>query len=54
MACRLAPDVAPLTPGNTVLRGVPKAMADRINKLCWRSHRITTLPASNLKRPMSR
>ena len=28
-----APDVAPLTPGNTVLRGVPKAMADRINEV---------------------
>jgi len=29
----LAPDVAPLTPGNIVLRGVPKAMADRINEV---------------------
>jgi outer membrane lipoprotein carrier protein len=29
----LAPDVAPLTPGNTVLRGVPKAMADRIREV---------------------
>jgi outer membrane lipoprotein carrier protein len=29
----LAPDVTPLTPGNTVLRGVPKAMADRINEV---------------------
>ena len=29
----LAPDVAPLTPGNTVLRGVPKGMADRINEV---------------------
>jgi outer membrane lipoprotein carrier protein len=28
-----APDVAPLVPGNTVLRGVPKAMADRINEV---------------------
>ena len=28
-----ASDVAPLTPGNTVLRGVPKAMADRINEV---------------------
>jgi outer membrane lipoprotein carrier protein len=28
-----APDVAPLTPGNTVLRGVPKAMADRITQV---------------------
>ena len=33
MACLLAPDVPPLTPGNTVLRGVPKAMADRINEV---------------------
>lgn len=29
----LAPDVAPLTAGNTVLRGVPRAMADRINQV---------------------
>jgi outer membrane lipoprotein carrier protein len=29
----LAPDVAPVTPGNTVLRGVPKAMADRVNEV---------------------
>jgi outer membrane lipoprotein carrier protein len=28
-----APDVAPLTPGNTVLRGVPKAMANRVNEV---------------------
>src|ERR1700687_4362614 len=28
-----APDVTPLTPGNTVLRGVPKAMADRVNEV---------------------
>ncbi len=28
-----APDLAPLTPGNTVLRGVPKSMADRINEV---------------------
>ena len=33
MACRLAPDVAPLTAGNTVLRGVPKGMADRVNQV---------------------
>ena len=32
-ALAMAPDVAPLTPGNTVLRGVPKAMADRINQV---------------------
>ncbi len=29
----VAPDVAPLTPGDTVLRGVPGAMADRINEV---------------------
>jgi outer membrane lipoprotein carrier protein len=29
----LAPDVTPLTPGNVVLRGVPKAMADRISEV---------------------
>ena len=28
-----APDVAPLTAGNTVLRGVPRAMADRISQV---------------------
>jgi outer membrane lipoprotein carrier protein len=28
-----APDVAPLTPGNIVLRGVPKAMANRVNEV---------------------
>ena len=28
-----APDVVPMTPGNTVLRGVPKGMADRINEV---------------------
>ena len=28
-----APDVAPLTAGNTVLRGVPKGMADRVNQV---------------------
>jgi outer membrane lipoprotein carrier protein len=32
-ALAMAPDIAPLTPGNTVLRGVPKAMADRINQV---------------------
>jgi outer membrane lipoprotein carrier protein len=32
-ALAMAPDVPPLTPGNTVLRGVPKAMADRINQV---------------------
>ena len=29
----MAPDEAPLTPGNTVLRGVPKAMADRVSQV---------------------
>jgi outer membrane lipoprotein carrier protein len=29
----VASDAAPLTPGNTVLRGVPKAMGDRINQV---------------------
>jgi outer membrane lipoprotein carrier protein len=28
-----APDVAPVTPGNMVLRGVPKGMADRVNQV---------------------
>jgi outer membrane lipoprotein carrier protein len=28
-----APDVAPVTPGNTVLRGVPKAIADRVREV---------------------
>ena len=29
----VAPDVPPVTPGNTVLRGVPKTIADRINEV---------------------
>ena len=29
----VAPDVAPVTPGNTVLRGAPKGMADRVNQV---------------------
>ena len=29
----LAPDVAPMTAGNVVLRGVPQAMADRVNEI---------------------
>ena len=28
-----APDVSPMTPGNIVLRGVPKGMADRVNEV---------------------
>jgi outer membrane lipoprotein carrier protein len=29
----LAPDIAPLAPGNLVLRGVPSAMADRVSQV---------------------
>jgi outer membrane lipoprotein carrier protein len=29
----LAPDVAPVTSGNVVIRGVPKAMADRLSQV---------------------
>jgi outer membrane lipoprotein carrier protein len=29
----LAPDVAPVTPGDVVIRGVPKAMADRLSQV---------------------
>jgi outer membrane lipoprotein carrier protein len=29
----VAPDVVPLVPGDTVLRGVPKALADRVNQV---------------------
>ena len=29
----LAPDVAPLSPGNLVLRGVPQALADRVSEI---------------------
>src|SRR6202050_1850040 len=29
----LAPDVAPLAPGNVVLRGVPQALADRVSEI---------------------
>src|SRR6266478_859534 len=42
----LAPDVAPLAPGNTVLRGVPKAMADRIREVILEitpEHRIARI-----------
>jgi outer membrane lipoprotein carrier protein len=42
----LAPDVAPLTTGNTVLRGVPKAMADRIREVMLEitpDHRISRI-----------
>jgi outer membrane lipoprotein carrier protein len=42
----LAPDVAPLTPGNAVLRGVPKNMADRIREVILEitpDHRIARI-----------
>ena len=29
----LAPDVAPLSPGNIVLRGIPKGMAERVSEV---------------------
>jgi outer membrane lipoprotein carrier protein len=29
----LAPDVAPVTPGDVVIRGIPKAMADRLSQV---------------------
>jgi outer membrane lipoprotein carrier protein len=32
-ALSLAPDVAPLTAGNVVLRGVPKSLADRVSQV---------------------
>jgi len=42
----VAPDVAPLTPGDTVLRGIPKAMADRIREVILEitpDHRIARI-----------
>jgi outer membrane lipoprotein carrier protein len=42
----LAPDLPPLTPGNTVLRGVPKAMAERIREVILEitpDHRIARI-----------
>ena len=42
----LAPDVAALTPGNTVLRGIPKAMADRVREVILEitaDHRIVRI-----------
>jgi len=42
----LAPDIAPLTPGNVVLRGVPGAMADEISEIVLEitpDNRITRL-----------
>jgi outer membrane lipoprotein carrier protein len=41
----LAPDVAPLTAGNVVLRGVPQAMADRVSQVL-----IEVTPASWIDR----
>jgi outer membrane lipoprotein carrier protein len=29
----LAPDVAPLSPGNSMLRGIPSAMAERVSQV---------------------
>ena len=42
----LAPDVLPLSPGNTVLRGVPRGMADRVHEVTLEitlDHRITRI-----------
>ena len=42
----LAPDVVPLTPGNMVLRGLPRAMADRIREVILEvtpDHRIARI-----------
>jgi outer membrane lipoprotein carrier protein len=42
----LAPDVAPIQPGNLVLRGVPKAMKDRISEVLLEispTHQITRI-----------
>jgi outer membrane lipoprotein carrier protein len=42
----LAPDLPPLTPGNTVLRGVPKAMAERVPEVILEitpDHRIARI-----------
>jgi outer membrane lipoprotein carrier protein len=42
----LAPDVAPLTEGDTVLRGVPQTMADRVSEILLEvtpEHQITRL-----------
>ena len=42
----LAPDIAPLTPGNVVLRGVPQALADRVSEILLEitpDHRIARI-----------
>ena len=42
----LAPDIPPLNPGDVVLRGVPKALADRINQIILEvtpEHRIVRI-----------
>jgi outer membrane lipoprotein carrier protein len=47
----LAPDVQPLVPGNTVLRGVPEAMADRVSQVLIEvspEHRIARLAIQEL------
>ncbi len=41
----LAPDVKPLDPGDVVLRGVPKSMADRVNQVL-----LEVTPDSRLRR----
>ena len=41
----LAPDAKPLEPGNVVLRGVPKSMADRVNQVL-----LEVTPDSRLRR----
>ena len=42
----LAPDITPMAPGNVVLRGVPQAMADRVNEIALEvspDHRIARI-----------
>jgi outer membrane lipoprotein carrier protein len=42
----LAPDVAPLQPGDVVLRGIPKALADRVSEVLLEvspAHKITRI-----------
>jgi outer membrane lipoprotein carrier protein len=42
----LAPDIAPLQPGGVVLRGIPKAMSDRISEIVLEvspTHQITRI-----------
>ncbi len=47
----LAPDVAPLTAGNVVLRGVPQALADRVSEILLEvtpDHRIVRIVIDEL------